>query len=33
MIDLEAFAGGLEPDDDQTLLVIGMSRNRRPFAA
>ena len=27
MIDLEAFAGGLEPDDDQTLLVIGMSRN------
>jgi phosphoserine phosphatase RsbU/P len=26
MIDLEAFAGGLEPDDDQTLLVIGMSR-------
>ncbi len=27
MIDLEAFAGGLEPDDDQTLLVIGMARN------
>ena len=26
MIDLDAFAGGLEPDDDQTLLVIGMSR-------
>ena len=27
MIDLEAFAGGLEPDDDQTLLVIGMARS------
>jgi phosphoserine phosphatase RsbU/P len=25
MIDLEAFAGGLEADDDQTLLVIGVA--------
>jgi phosphoserine phosphatase RsbU/P len=27
MIDLEAFAGGLEAEDDQTVLVIGMARN------
>jgi sigma-B regulation protein RsbU (phosphoserine phosphatase) len=27
MIDLEAFAGGLEAEDDQTLLVIGMARS------
>jgi serine phosphatase RsbU (regulator of sigma subunit) len=24
MVDLEAFAGGLEAEDDQTLLVIGV---------
>jgi sigma-B regulation protein RsbU (phosphoserine phosphatase) len=27
MIDLEAFAGGLEAEDDQTVLVIGMARD------